>query len=360
MWSEQIDIMGQWGCVYVGEGVTKQTAELIIAAALDRVGLVVIDNGAGPGADRLVADLVKAGLEVRVLRVPGGEQQKGWGLVSAVYDAAIAGGVGRDGWILAIGGGALSDAVGFAAATYLRGVVWGVLPTTLLAQVDASIGGKTAIDLPQGKNLVGAFHLPRWVLVDPDWLGSLPPSQWRSGWGELIKTGLLVGKPMWTWVQNAPPAWESSAGAIALIETAVAHKVKVVAEDPREQGVRAYLNLGHTIGHAWEASGQLGQVQHGEAVGVGLLGALRLSELLLGFPDDYRLNVHEILQRWSMPTELRGALASRLLTIMTRDKKKKAGQIRWVLMNDLAQPTLAPVPPDLVYQVLRELGASTD
>jgi 3-dehydroquinate synthetase len=281
-------------------------------------------------------------------------------VVSSIYNAALAAGVARDGWMLAVGGGALSDAVGFAAATYLRGVPWAVLPTTLLAQVDAALGGKTAIDLPQGKNLVGAFHLPRAVLIDPLWLATLPEREWRSGFGEVLKAGLLTGGELWQAVETAPPGFLDPEPVTVLVEAAARMKLRVVREDPREAGARAYLNLGHTLGHAWEAWAGFSRVSHGEAVGVGLLGALWLSERVLGLAPGVREATFRVLERWHMPVGIPGVPAGELLAILAHDKKRQDKILRWVLLEQPGVPCLRPVPEELVMEMLAALGAATE
>jgi 3-dehydroquinate synthase len=360
MWSDELieEAAPVASLVRGGEGIAEEAGRWLAAAGWRGPGLVVVDAAVAGRIAPVTTNLGRHGLEPAVVVLPGGEGQKSWPVVSSLYDAALLAGVARDGWLLAVGGGALSDAAGFAAATYLRGIAWGILPTTLLAQVDAALGGKTAIDLPQGKNLVGAFHMPRVVLVDPAWLESLPPREWRSGFGEVLKAALLTGEPLWSTVRTLAVGRRGPELAVA-IERAARYKLRVVREDPREAGPRAHLNLGHTLGHALEAWSVAASkpMAHGEAVGVGLLGALWLSERVWGLPAALAREVQALLARWDMPTRLPPVPAAELLAYMGRDKKRQGKIVRWVLLRDLGQPDVTAVDPDLVEGMLEALGA---
>ena len=239
--------------------------------------------------------------------------------------------LGRDGTIVAYGGGTTTDVAGFVAATYMRGVRWIALPTTLVGQVDAAIGGKTAVDLPQGKNLVGAFHYPDSVVIDPGELSTLPEQERRNGMAEVVKTGLLAGRPLWDL-----PAEE-------MIRTCAAHKAEVCVEDPYERkGRREFLNLGHTFGHALEAASDY-EVPHGEAVALGLTAALRLSDLDVDLPLD--------------PKPVR-VDRDRAWEALLRDKKARNGKIRVVLLEALGKPVVREVDRRDVRLALDELIAN--
>ena len=362
MWRDAIEAPEGVGLVLGGRDLSARLGATLTELGFRGTGLVVVDRILEDPFGPWMGALHDAGLDARLYAVGGGESVKSLEGLAAVYDAATRTEVARDGWFLAVGGGALSDLVGFGAATYLRGVPWGVVPTTLLSQVDAALGGKTAIDLPAGKNLAGAFHLPRLVLEDSGWLTTLPLREWRSGFGEILKTGLLTGGALWEAVRDAsPPPGDNAAAVLALIEPAVRHKLRVVREDPKESGLRATLNLGHTMGHAFEAwHGFSGAMSHGEAVGVGLLFALRLSEETFGLPSSVRNAVSRVLSRWGMPSDLGGAPAGALRQILRHDKKRQGSRIRWVLLREVGHPELAPVDDSLVDQVLLELGAHED
>jgi len=318
--------------------------------------LVVVDSAVADRADQVVAPLSAAGCEVATLVVPGGESHKTWSTVEQVVGAAVGHLVRRQGLLVGLGGGAVTDLTGFAAAVYLRGVDWMAVPTTLLAQVDAAIGGKTAIDLVYGKNLVGAFHPPRLVVADPRWLATLPLREWRSGLGEIVKAALLQGNGGWTQALElpAPPGGEEQLWP--LVEAAVRLKVDVVKRDPNEldpDGGRAILNLGHTVGHAIEAAAGMGPLSHGEAVGVGLLAACWLSEQLVGLDPSVRAALRARLTRWGMPTGVPQVDSDEVVRFVARDKKNRGDTTIFVLLRAPGEAVTAAVPPALVEEVAR-------
>jgi shikimate kinase / 3-dehydroquinate synthase len=236
--------------------------------------------------------------------------------------------LGRDGTIVAYGGGTTTDLAGFVAATYMRGVRWIALPTTLVGQVDAAIGGKTAIDLPQGKNLVGAFHYPERVVIDPRELETLPEEERRNGMAEVVKTGLLAGRPLWELPEEE------------MIRACAAFKAEVCLEDPYERkGRREVLNLGHTFGHALEAAANF-EVPHGKAVALGVKAALKLSAIEVDHPLD------------PQPVRVDRELA---WAALQRDKKVRRGRIRLVLLEALGKPVVRDVEPDEARAALDEL-----
>jgi shikimate kinase / 3-dehydroquinate synthase len=238
--------------------------------------------------------------------------------------------LGRDGTIVAYGGGTTTDLAGFVAATYMRGVRWIALPTTLVGQVDAAIGGKTAVDLPQGKNLVGAFHYPDRVVIDPEVLSTLAEEERRNGMAEVVKTGLLAGRPLWELPEER------------MIRACAAFKASVCLEDPYERkGRREILNLGHTFGHALEAASDY-ELPHGEAVAIGLTTALRLSGVEADVPLDPKPVRVDRERAWAA---------------LQRDKKVRGGRIRLVLLEELGKAVLREVEPGEVRAALDELIA---
>jgi shikimate kinase/3-dehydroquinate synthase len=240
----------------------------------------------------------------------------------------------RAGTLVAFGGGCTTDAAGFAAATYLRGVAWVAVPTSLVGQVDAAIGGKTAVNLPEGKNLVGAFHWPLRTVTDPALLETLPAGERRAGMAEVVKTGLLAGEPVWELLDAE------------LVRRCAAYKAAICLRDPRERGEREVLNLGHTFAHALEAAGAFAGVSHGQAVALGLLAALRLSGLETSA-------VEEVLAPEPVHVDRDAAWAA-----LARDKKTRDGKPRLVLLEALGQPvTGVELPPDQVRAALNELIA---
>jgi shikimate kinase / 3-dehydroquinate synthase len=294
-----------------------------------RVALVSDPHVAGiHGADAQLA--LGARLDA-TLELPHGEEAKTLEAVGRLWDSLR---LGRDGTLVALGGGCTTDAAGYAASAYLRGIPWVPVPTTLVGQIDAAIGGKTAINLPGGKNLVGAFHWPARTIVDPSLLATLPEAQRREGMAEVVKTGLLAGEPLW----ELPQA--------ELVRRTAAFKAAVCLRDPHDRGPRNVLNLGHTFAHALEAAGGYGEVTHGRAVALGLLAALRLS----GLDDE---PVRRLLDPKPVPVDRERAWAA-----MRRDKKTENGELRLVVLDAPGRPRWGvAVPEGDVRAALDELIA---
>lgn len=270
------------------------------------------------------------------------------------------GGARRDDVVLAFGGGVVGDLAGFLAATYLRGLEFWQLPTSLLAQVDSSVGGKVAVNLPQGKNLVGAFHQAARVFIDPVFLMTLPQSELVNGLGEVIKYAVLDGEDMLKGLEDSAEEVASlePAAVDACVRRCVAYKAAVVGRDERETGERAVLNLGHTTAHALERVLGYGHVGHGEAVGLGVLVALRVSESLLGCSEHLRSRVAALMRRWGLPVRLRLPEAPDILAAMKWDKKGRVGGIGFVGVKGAGDPvTGLHVPETLLCQALKEIRA---
>ena len=282
-----------------------------------------------------------------LLARPVTEARKQLAEVEAMCEALSARGLGRDGFVVAIGGGVLTDLAGLAAALYLRGVPWVSVPSTLLAQVDAGLGGKTGANLRAGKNLVGAFHQPRVVLCDPALLSTLPERERWSGLAEVVKCALLEPAMLDACEALLDRAAQGDPAALApLVEASLRHKARVVSADAREGAARAFLNLGHTVGHALEAATGYARFTHGEAVALGLRGALELSRPLLA-PADHARALRLVSRLRVQPdARLDAAERERALQALTRDKKTKAGQVRFVLLRALGAPELVAVEPE--------------
>lgn len=287
--------------------------------------------------------------DAALVAMPAGEQHKTLETVRMLYDQLVAARADRSTTIIALGGGVVGDTAGFAAATYMRGLRLVQVPTTLLAMVDSSVGGKVGVDLPQGKNLVGAFKQPALVLIDPIVLTTLPSVEWRAGMAEVIKHGLLADAELLN------PALHTPERAAELIGRAVRVKVDIVQQDPFEHGIRAFLNLGHTFGHAIEQVTQY-QWLHGFAVAAGLVAALRLS-LRLGMIDQQLVaRVEGVLRAIGLPTRMGHLDPQALIAAMATDKKWQAGASRFVLLRGLCEPTIVTgVPVEDVLAVLREV-----
>jgi shikimate kinase/3-dehydroquinate synthase len=321
--------------VYAGDGVVR------VAGALwpggERCFTVADDS-----VQQLHGETLASGLEGHVtpaetITVPAGEQSKTLASAERVLEALARGGMERMDTLVAFGGGVVGDLAGFCAAVYQRGVALVQIPTTLVAQVDSAYGGKTGVDLPVAKNYVGAFHQPTTVLTDPVVLRTLPAEELRAGFSEVIKTGLIAGGRLWadvTRLDQIESAVSDDADSVrALIEGCLRTKLAIVAEDERDQGMRASLNLGHTVAHGIEAAAGYGTYRHGEAVGLGLLVALRLSERDAGLDPAVRGQVAELLQRHGLPTQFGGISTDQILAHAALDKKRRGGRHRLVLLQ---------------------------
>ena len=324
----------------------RETADAIVESledALLALGGIVVERGAlaqlveiVPGsapvalvADEAVLALHTPGLGDRLVSthaVPSGEAAKTLEVCARLWDDLR---LDRGGVVVALGGGTTTDVAGFVAACYLRGVAWVPVPSTLVGQVDAAIGGKTAVDLERGKNLVGAFHLPERVVVDPSLLTTLPEAQRREGMAEVVKTGLLAGQELWRLDDDAT------------VRACAAYKSSVCLADPTEQGRRAVLNLGHTFAHGIEAAGGYAGPSHGQAVALGLRAALRLSMAHLGLDPGVLAAVEEAL-----PAEPARVDADAAWRAMAHDKKARGGRLRLVLLRAFGEPVYGVELPD--------------
>jgi 3-dehydroquinate synthase len=298
-------------------------------------------------ADRIAAGLDAGSTPWRALTIPSGEAHKRLEIVRTLYDGLLAADLDRRGLVVAIGGGVTTDMVGFAAATYLRGVRVAQVPTTLLAMVDASVGGKVAVDLPQGKNLVGAFKQPAFVLLDPDLLATLPRRDLLSGVAEIIKHGIIADPELFARLERGAPLPDMR----WLLQHALQVKIDIVERDPYEQGERALLNLGHTFGHAFEVLGDY-ELAHGLAVSQGMAAAADLSVRLGLCQDDVRERIVAALQANDLPTR-HGLSPDDVLPAMQRDKKRVGNRLRFVLIETIGCVTLrSDVPSALVRKTL--------
>lgn len=316
-------------------------------------------------AHPLAARLAATGYRVHVFAVTG-ETSKDLAVAMELYTWMIAGGVERRDTVLALGGGVVGDLAGFVAATILRGIAFIQLPTTLLAMVDSAIGGKTGVNHPLGKNLIGAFHQPRLVLSDTDLLASLPARELRSGWAEVIKHGVIRDVGLFEELEQHGAARSQESGEqnipaqpislAALIRRAVKVKVDIVNVDERETGERMLLNYGHTLGHAVEAAAGYGVLLHGEAIAIGMDLEAQLAKQLGMINSSFLLRQRALLQATGLPTELPAELQPEdVLALTLRDKKIKAGKIRWILPINLGAAVVRDdVPEALVRTILTD------
>jgi 3-dehydroquinate synthase len=293
---------------------------------------------------------------VASLILADGEAHKTLASVARVFDALAELKANRDATIVALGGGVIGDLAGFAAACWMRGIAFVQVPTTLLAMVDSSVGGKTAIDLAQGKNLVGAFHQPRAVIIDTDTLATLPARELAAGFGEVIKYGALGDAGFFAWIEDHADALlardpQSLSEAIA---RCCAQKAGIVARDETEQGERALLNFGHTFGHALETASGYGSLLHGEAIAIGMVLAARLSANLGRAEKQDTQRLIALLERFALPTAVpAGTDAERVIGLMQLDKKNLSGRLRLILWRGIGQSEIVPdVDRDAIRAVL--------
>lgn len=332
--------------IHIQRGLLQELRGRAAAFGLNGRVMVVSNTTVAPlYGETLVQRLPDAEL----ISVPDGESYKTLATVSALYDAFIEHGADRSTTVLALGGGVIGDMAGFAAASYMRGLPLVQMPTTLLAMVDASVGGKVGVDLPQGKNLVGAFKQPQAVLIDPDVLMTLTPQLWRAGMAEVIKHGLLMDEGL------LDPALHAPQRAVELIARAVKVKIHHVERDPLEHGIRAHLNLGHTFAHALERVTDFAWA-HGDAVGIGLRAAALLSHRLGLAQATLVTRVEALLTQVGLPQKLGDIDPNALWDAMHRDKKWRGGRSHFILLRDVGQPTsVTDVPRDEVLAVLKAI-----
>jgi 3-dehydroquinate synthase len=344
--------------VHIGTGLIGR-ADLLLPHLARKQVAVVTDTTVGPiYLERFSRPLIDAGVDVIPVVVPDGEANKRWESVDAVIGALLERRCGRDTTLVALGGGVVGDLAGFAAAVYQRGMPYIQVPTTLLAQVDSSVGGKTAINHARGKNMVGAFHQPRLVLADMDVLTSLPARELRAGLAEVVKHGFIRDAAFVAWLEAHVDA------LLALDREALAHavarsvqiKAEIVARDERETGERALLNFGHTFGHAIETGLGYGEWLHGEAVAAGMAMAADLSRRLGALTEADVARVRALLVRAGLPTEAPALSPRHFFELMSVDKKAADGRLRFVLLERIGAACLrADVPQAALEETLARL-----
>ncbi len=336
--------------VIVGQGLLREAEKWVGPFLTNKRVVLVTDSNVGPlHADGILQQFETAGHKTHKIIVPAGEESKSFDGLKFVLDAMLDAGLDRKDVVIALGGGVIGDLTGFACAVYMRGIDFIQIPTTVLAQVDSSVGGKTAIDHEKGKNLIGAFWQPRLVLCDLDVLKTLPVREIRCGYAEIIKYGLLGDRDFFTWLEANDDAIISLKPEALLnaISRSVEMKAEVVAADEREGGQRALLNLGHTFGHALEAEVGFGdKLLHGEAVAVGMAQAFRFSALTGECTEEEEERAIAAIAHAGLPTQMSDIRnepfdAERLLTHMATDKKAEGGTLTFVLVSGIGRAFVA-------------------
>ena len=361
--SERITIdLGSNGYeILIGEGLLADPSAIESLPRGHHAAIVTDARVAPLFASTLARSLRTRYARVQVIELAGGESHKEWSGLNAIFDALLSSGADRQTTLFALGGGVVGDMAGFAAACYMRGIPFVQVPTTLLAQVDSSVGGKTGINHPLGKNMIGAFHQPRLVLADLDTLQTLPDRELGAGLAEVIKYGPIADAVFLDWIDSNLPALlaRDRAALTHAIAQSCRIKAAVVGADERESGLRAILNFGHTFGHAIEAGTGYGTWLHGEAVGCGMVMAADLSVRagLLDQPSADR--IARLVARAGLPTQAPPLGIDRYVELMRVDKKTVSGSLRFVLLEGIGRATVRPVDPGLVAQTLRHCGGDT-
>jgi 3-dehydroquinate synthase len=340
--------------IHIGADLLAR-AELYAPHLGPSVAIVTNDVVAPLYAARLRSALERSGARVAEIVVEDGERAKSWPTLDRVIDAMLSARLGRDATLVALGGGVVGDLVGFAAAVYQRGVRFVQVPTTLLAQVDSSVGGKTAINHARGKNMIGAFHQPAAVVSDVATLDTLPERELRAGLAEVIKHGVALDAGFFDWLElNIDPLLARDRGALThAVRRSCELKAAIVAEDERENGRRALLNLGHTFGHAIETATGFGPWLHGEAVAAGMVMAAELSARLGLLPRPDAARITSLLARAGLPTRAPRIPGSQWQSLMALDKKSAGGRVRFVLLEAMGRAKVqADVDTRLVDEVI--------
>lgn len=311
--------------------------------------MIVTDSNVAPlYLQSCRTSLLQVGIEVHATVIPAGEQSKNLATLSELYTTFHGAGLSRTDGAIALGGGMVGDLAGFAAATYLRGLPLLQVPTTLLAQVDSAIGGKTGIDMPFGKNMVGAFYPPSAVVIDPDTLETLSPRHLAEGMAEVIKYGCILDAELLAAIENA------AIDKYAIIQRCAAIKADIVAQDEHDTGQRMLLNFGHTIGHAVEKATGFQHYSHGEAVAMGMVAAVRIGEALGVTPIGVQERLVNVLKIWNLPVEL-PLPPEEIIPALSADKKQLRGKIHFVLLAEMGKALLHPLTITELASIVTEV-----
>jgi 3-dehydroquinate synthase len=340
--------------IYIGTELIGRT-ELFSPHIAGSSVMIVTNTTVNPlYGDALRRALAPLGKKVATVVLPDGEVYKNWETLNLIFDALLAERADRKTTLIALGGGVVGDMTGFAAACYMRGVPFIQVPTTLLSQVDSSVGGKTGINHPLGKNMIGAFYQPQAVIADTGALSTLPGRELAAGIAEVIKSGVIADAEFFAWIEaniGALNRCEPDA-LVQAVKRSCEIKASVVAADEREGGLRAILNFGHTFGHAIEAGLGYGEWLHGEAVGCGMVMAADLSVRLGHLDDVARKRLVAVITAAHLPTCAPALGEARYMDLMKVDKKAEAGAIKFILLKRFGEPLISVVPEDIVHETL--------
>ena len=343
--------------VHIGSGILDRVGELARDAGLKpgRAAIISDSNVAKLYASRASASLKAAGFDAVVIEIPAGEASKSLDMLAMLYDRMTEAELDRQSVVFALGGGVTGDLGAFAAATYLRGIPVVQIPTTVVAQVDSSMGGKSGVNHRLAKNLIGAFYQPRMILADVESLKTLPEREFREGLAEVIKYGAIMDEPMVSDLERDLDAILRRDATVLeqLVERSLRHKAYVVENDEREGGLRKILNFGHTIGHAIEASSGYGKYLHGEAVAIGMAAACSISRKLASLSERASDRLVELIRRAGLPTSMESQWRTEDFELALRlDKKRVEKQIEFVLIDRLGHAFTRKIPFEGIFSVL--------
>jgi shikimate kinase / 3-dehydroquinate synthase len=333
-----LSAMGEYDVI---AGRLEHIGDLLLARGLQTPILVTDGNVVKLHAEKVIASLNKAGFKAKVVTIAAGEEHKNLDTVSFLWKSFLENSLDRKSTVIALGGGVIGDMAGFAASTYMRGIDWVAVPTTLLSMVDASLGGKTGFDLPEGKNLIGAFHPPRLVLADAQSLTTLPYAEFISGLAEVVKHGIISDPELFSLCSRGLDGTKDNLEAV--VRRAMAVKVKIIEEDPYEKGIRAALNLGHTVGHAVELVSKF-ELRHGEAVAIGMVVEARYAEKIGLSNKGLSKEIENVLCDLGLPVDIpKGLPREETIRAMRNDKKKNVNAIRFALPVEIGKVQLVDV-----------------
>ena len=326
--------------IFLGNQLKLEIESFIKQAKLSQKALVISDSNVGPIYGQQIIECLKnAGIDAKLYEIPAGESSKSMQTAEKLYDCAMELDLDRKSAIIALGGGVVGDITGFIAATYMRGVPFIQIPTSLLAQVDSSVGGKVAVNHPLGKNMIGAFYQPKAVFIDLDVLQTLPAREVYTGLGEIVKYGIIYDAEFFAYLE------QHTEDILALKQDVMMHliarsceiKALVVSEDEKEQGLRKILNFGHTVAHAIEKETEYKRYNHGEAVAIGMLAAGKISLELGMITEESFKRVKALIQALHLPVQAEGCTVEKMLVDIMHDKKAVNGKVEWVLMKDIGK-----------------------
>lgn len=343
--------------VLIGHGLLRQALDWLVSHVASRQTVIVCDANTQSYAALLSRQLRQAEIPFTTITVPSGEHSKSIAVLNDVWEQMLAAHVDRHSTVVAVGGGVVGDLAGFAAATYARGIPCIQIPTSLLAQVDSSVGGKTGINLSAAKNMVGAFWQPQLVVVDPETLVTLPPREFVAGLAEVVKYGVIADVELFAKLERLAPTLNPATPELAaIIERCVQIKATIVHDDEREStGIRAILNYGHTIGHALEITCGLGQLLHGEAIAIGMHGAARIAAARGMLADDVVDRQRRLLESLGLSTRAPSVDPDRVWQAITHDKKADRDQVRFILPQSLGHVrVIAGIQRQEVIRVLTD------